>query len=155
MTAEPMGPLHSRLAMDHEELDTLLEQLIAAYETNDRDIAASAYKELEERLPAHLAAEESLLFPEFARVEPEETNLLRSDHQQIRDRVFELGIGVDLHQTRIGAIRELAQMLRAHAARENELLYRWADRVFSDPTRRPDLNVFFAHGRSPAAPVQS
>jgi hemerythrin-like domain-containing protein len=155
MTAQPMGPIQTRLVMDHEELDVLLDQLITAYETNDRAIAAAAYTDLEQKLSAHLDGEEQLLFPDFERSEPEETNLLREDHRRIRARVDELGVGVDLHSTRIGAIRELVQMLRAHVQRENALLYRWADRAFSDPAARAQLATFFAHGRSPVAPVQS
>jgi len=155
MTAEPMGPIQKRLMMDHEELDVLLEQLIAAYETNDREIAENAYEEFEQVLSTHLEAEEQLLFPDFAHSEPEETNRLREEHRRIRSRVEELGVGVDLHATRIGAIRELVQILRAHAARENALLYRWADRAFSDPAARAQLTTSFAHGRSPAAPVHS
>jgi hemerythrin-like domain-containing protein len=155
MTAAPMGPIQTRLVADHEELDLLLERLIAAYETNDREIAACAYRDFEEALSAHFEAEERLLFPDFAHQEPEETNRLREDHRRIRARVEELGIGVDLHATRVGAIRELAQSLRAHAARENTLLYRWADRAFSDPAARARLGTGFVHGRSPVAPVHS
>jgi hemerythrin len=155
MTAEPMGPIHARLVMDHDDLDAFLDQLIAAYETNDRDVAASAYKELEQRLATHFAMEEELLFPDFAKIEPAETAALRTEHQRIRTKLDELGIGVELHQTRIGAIRQLAQDLRSHAAREDALLYRWADRLYSDPTRRPTFEAFFVHGRSPAAPVHS
>lgn len=47
MTTDP-GPIQTRLVMDHEDLDVLLEQLIAAYESNDRAIAADAYAELEQ-----------------------------------------------------------------------------------------------------------
>ena len=152
MTADTMGPIHARLAMDHHDLEVLLEQLICAYETDDREIAAGAYAALEHMLAAHLEAEEQLLFPDFAREEPDEVRRLREDHRRIRMRVEELGIGVDLHATRIGAIRELVQLLRAHAARENALLYRWADRAAAD---RAELPAFFAHGRSPVAPVRS
>jgi len=154
MKDEPTGPIQRQLAMEHEELDVLLEELIAAYETNERELAERAYAKFERMLSAHLDAEEQLLFPDFARSEPGETNRLREDHRRIRARVEELGIGVDLHATRIGAIRELVQTLRAHAAQENALLYRWADRVFSHPAERARFTSFFAGERSPVAPVQ-
>jgi hemerythrin-like domain-containing protein len=155
MTAEPMGPIQSRLIMDHEDLDVLLDQLIAAYETNDREIAASAYAEVEHRLFAHFEVEEHALFPEFARTQPAETKRLLEEHRWIRARVEELGVGVDLHATRVGAIRELVQMLRSHASRENALLYRWADQTFSDPAAHARLATMFSHERSPIRPVQS
>lgn len=155
MTADPMGPIQSRLVMDHEDLDVLLDQLIAAYETNDREIAAAAYADFEQRLSAHFEAEEQALFPDFARTEPEETKRLSDDHRWIRARVEELAIGVDLHATRVGVIRELVQKLRSHASRENALLYRWADRMFSDPAAHARLGTMFSHERSPIPPVHS
>jgi len=54
--------------------------------------------------------------------------MLIEEHRALRKRLDELGIGVDVHQTNIGAIRELAAKLRRHAEREDALLYRWADR---------------------------
>ena len=151
MTSLSIPSIHGRLVMAHDELDLFIEQLIAAYGTNDRDAAATAYEELEARLRAHFAMEEEVLFPEFVEVEPRETDELRVEHTMLRARIDELAIGAELHQTRLPAIRELAQLLRRHAMRENELVYRWADRVFSDPARRPRLEAALLRPR-PAAP---
>ena len=151
MTSLTTDGVKARLIADHDELDAFLDQLIAAYQTGDRGAAASAYQELEARLKTHFSMEEGILFPEFARVEPREADELRAEHAAIRARLDELGVGVDLHQTRLPAMRELAQRLREHAARENEAVYRWADRVFSDPARREFLERALAHGRVSAA----
>ena len=154
MTPMTTEGVKARLITDHEELDAFLEQLIAAYETGDRGAAASAHKELEARLNAHFAMEEELLFPEFAGVEPREVDELRAEHTAIRALLDELGVGVDLHQTRLPAMRALAQRLRGHAVRENEAVYRWADRVFSDPARRASFDRAFAHVRA-AVPART
>lgn len=146
----PPGSVHARLLEEHEALDAALERLLAAYRTNDRDAASEAFGEFQCHLADHLDLEERLLLPELALVRPREAEQLRTEHRAIRQRVDELGIGVDLHVTRIGAIEGLAQMLRDHAAREDHLLYRWADQVFSDPAARPRLDTFLARGRSPA-----
>jgi hemerythrin HHE cation binding domain-containing protein len=114
---------------DHDELDMVLDHLIATYRCGDRDEVARAFTELEVRLAPHLEMEERLLFPEFARVEPAETAALRTEHDAIRARIGELGVELELHHSRLSTIEELALVLRRHAAREQALLYRWADKA--------------------------
>lgn len=133
-------------------MDASLSELIAAYESGDREIAASAFDRTEQEVRAHLAVEDQHLLPELARVDPSGANRLRGEHAALRGLLEELAVGVQLHQVRIGAIRELARRLRSHAEREDAVLYRWADRWFSDPLRRPLLAALFGHGRSPAPP---
>jgi hemerythrin-like domain-containing protein len=118
--------------MDHDELAMFLDHLIAAYRCGDRDEAARAFTELEVRIAPHLEMEERVLFPELARVAPAEVAALRAEHDALRAYMGELGIEVELHHSRLSTMEELARMLRRHAARENALLYRWADKAFSE-----------------------
>jgi len=141
MKERPQGSLRARLASEHDELDAFLDRLIAAFRTGDRGEAGDAYEELEWRLRDHFAFEEESLFEEFARTEPAETEALRREHVDLVARLEALGVGVDLHETRLGEIEELAQLLRRHATREDALLYRWADQAFADLDRRPDLGT--------------
>jgi hemerythrin-like domain-containing protein len=155
MRARPAeGSIHARLVKDHDDLDEMLESLIAAFKTGDWEAASATYADFEGRLTTHLRGEEELFFPDFAIVDPAEVAELREEHRKIRERVFELGVGIDLHQTRIGAILELADMLRRHAAREDAVLYPWANEAFAAAQASRFFN-FFTHGRSPVAPVQS
>lgn len=147
----PPGTLHTRLIAEHGKLDDLLDRLIAAYRTGDRGVAASSFAELEHHLEAHLAMEEQLLFPEFARFDLREADELRAEHRAIRSRMALLGVGVDLHLTRLPAIEDLALVLRRHASREDALLYRWADRELADPAHREALEQFFPPDPLPAA----
>lgn len=62
-----------------------------------RELAAAAYRELEIR---------------FSKDNPKETDALRAEHCALRAVVEELGIGVDLHHTRLLAIQTLAARLR-------------------------------------------
>lgn len=121
-----------------------------AFRSDDWKLASKTYAELERELSAHFQIEEEALFPEYCQTEPREAADLLDEHRAIRARVFELGVGIDLHQTRLPAIEELVTKLRRHAEREDALLYRWADRDFSDPARVENV---FAHGHSPVAPV--
>jgi hemerythrin-like domain-containing protein len=150
MTPSP----RSRFLADHEQLEVLLSALIAAFETGDRDIARETYRRFERELSEHLELEEQQLFPELEQSDPREVEDLRAEHRAIRARLDDLGIGVELHYTRLPQIRDLVEILHAHAAREDKVLYAWADRVFSDPTHASNLENFFTHGRSPAAPVR-
>ena len=146
------GSIHDRLLVEHARLDASLERLLAAYRTGDREAAAEAFGDFEDRLTDHFDLEERAVFPTFAEHEPREAAELLAEHAAIRARLEELGVGVDLHATRLGAIEGLAQLLREHAAREDRLLYPWADRTFSDPALRPYLDTFLARRRSPARP---
>lgn len=133
--------------MEHAEIATLLARLVAAAGSNDGEIAEEICNELRVRLSVHLDAEEQLLFPDFAQSAPEEMKRLREDHRRLRALVDELAVG--FHSAPLGAVSDLAQLLREHVDRENALFYRWVDRTFSVPT------TTFTRGRSPAAPVRS
>lgn len=119
--------LRALLARDHRRVQALLDGLLDDFEEDDRADLRDSWKRFEEGLSAHLAAEESYLLPQFARVEPEEAARLAADHDAFRARLAELGVGVDLHSVRLATVRELADALEAHARREDELFYRWAE----------------------------
>ena len=85
---------------------------------------------------SYLVFEDRELLPALARIDPEEAAALAADHQRLRARLTEVGVGVDLHATRAHDVRELIVDLGKHAWREGELMYRWAGDVFDEPTRR-------------------
>lgn len=101
--------------------------MVEAFDTGDHEVAREAFREFDRQLLAHLAMEEQTLLLEFAEISPIGAAQIVDEHRDIRSLVDELGIGTDLHITRAAAIRELADLLRAHARREDALLYRWAE----------------------------
>ena len=128
MTPAPdRSSLRDDLVRDHEAIDLALDRLVDAFETGDRDVARDAFREFDTRLSTHLTLEEEVLLPEFAELDPGEAAQLLGEHGVIRAMLEELGIGTDLHLTRVPAIRKLAETLRTHARREDALFYRWAD----------------------------
>jgi len=137
MTSAPIRAFHARLRVEHVEINEALERLIGAFETGDQEVARSAFRDFDQRLMAHLKMEDELLLPEFAGIDPAEAELIAADHRAIRAKIDELAIGSDLHLTRLPAIRQLAEVLRAHAQREDEVLYRWVDRSFGDQQLSP------------------
>ena len=112
---------------DHDEISVLFDDLLAAFRSGDRDEAAAMFTRFERRLAAHLALEDELLLPALRRADPGEADALATEHRAIRTRLTELGIGVDLHVTRATWVAEFVDLLRAHARREDALLYQWAD----------------------------
>jgi hypothetical protein len=61
---------------------------------------------------------------------------LLDEHAQIREKLTELGIDLELHCLGADRVKSFVDGLRAHAAREERLLYSWADRQFGGPARK-------------------
>lgn len=120
--------LRGELIRDHARLDHLFGELRAAFDADAREDAARLWAELDRGLTAHLDFEERHVLPAFRAVDPSEVEGLLREHDLIRHRLTELGIGVDLHSVRAEIVADFVALLRAHAHREDELLYRWAER---------------------------
>jgi hypothetical protein len=83
-----------------------------------------------------MAEEEHWLLPAFAACDAPEVACLLREHEQIRQKLLELGIGVDLHLTRAETVSAFVELLRNHARREGALAYRWAQRELPEAPRR-------------------
>ncbi len=129
MGPAPTALVGLRYAMvhDHSELAQNFERLIEACRAGACDDAAAEFAGLEHRLANHLAFEEEVMFPRFERVDAEEVAELTREHARIRRLTEQLGVDVDLHALRLAHAEDLVTLLRAHAKREDELLYRWAE----------------------------
>jgi hypothetical protein len=117
---------------DHERLDRLFRDLLAAFEADARVEAGQLWNEFDTDLRAHMQLEEELLLPQFAETHAAEALALVREHEQIREKLLQLGVGVDLHLTRFGQVEDFVRLLRGHAKREQELMYRWAARRLND-----------------------
>lgn len=128
---ESRDKLRDALTADHEALeerfDAMLEEMRAGTE---RDQSAE-FTRFEEALLSHFDAEEKHLLPIFEAHDPDLAAVIRNEHDEIRRRLRELGIGVDLRTVREETFRELVQLLRDHAARE-ETFYHFANRAASE-----------------------
>jgi hypothetical protein len=126
-TSDPAGrDLGELLKTDHERLETLFEGLLNAFEADARDDLRTLWSELDASLTAHMALEERVILPAFAKLAPDEAAALIGEHRQLRERLLELGVCVDLNAIRGELGRTFITELRDHARREAGLLYRWA-----------------------------
>jgi len=114
------------MTASHRHLDQVFSNLLGALEVNAPDVR-ELWTELDHGLAAHMEAEERYVLPVFARVDPDEAVALLREHGEIRQQLLELGVAVDLHSIRFEQSRRFIAALRAHADREDRLLYRWAD----------------------------
>ena len=111
----------------HEHLRDVATRLLAAVQANARADATTLWNELEHKLLSHMEAEERFVFPSFAHVDYNEARELLDEHGLIRQNLLELGVAVDLHYIRYARSQEFVDLLLRHAAREERLLYGWAD----------------------------
>jgi hemerythrin-like domain-containing protein len=122
------GTLRPLLVHDHQRLDALFVKLLEEFREGDPSDVRAMWARFEAGLSAHLDAEERHLLPLFARVEPGEAAGLLAEHAGFRKTLDDLGVGVDLHSVSTDVAQGFVEALRAHARREDELLYGWADR---------------------------
>lgn len=129
--AHPATDLYTFMVRSHQQLDALYGQLLEAMEADAPDVCA-IWTRFDHELLAHMEAEERFVLPAFARFDPNEAFSLLREHGSIREQLLEIGIAIDLHQARYARALELVERLRAHAGREDHLLYRWADQNLDD-----------------------
>lgn len=116
------------LGGDHRRLEKSFEAIVAASTYDDPDELAELWHGFERELVAHLDAEEAHVLPLFGKSEPQEAKEILDQHGQIRERLLTLAVDLDLHSLRPEQVRSFVGELRAHAAREELLLYPWAAR---------------------------
>lgn len=125
------------LMEDHARLARSLDELANAAEGALPDELIAVWRRFEAGLRAHLETEEEHLFP-LVKGDPELAEI-EADHAEIRRRLDELGLAVELHAVREERIDELVALLRAHAEHEDAWLYALADRRLAEPKRRTVL----------------
>lgn len=121
--------LEQRLLSDHRRLEQLCDALEEAFAADAREDTQQLWSELARGLEAHFTLEERALFPRYAHFDATETRALAGEHRLLRAQLEELGVALDLKLVRSSMAANFLAMLRAHAAREDAALYRWAAEV--------------------------
>lgn len=119
--------LAAALTKHHADLDQLFTRLLEAVRADARSDIESLWTEFDTGLRKHFAVEEALILPEFERLDRAEAQALRAEHDEMRKALDGFAVSVDLHLTRADAVDAFVAQLRSHAAREDQLLYAWAD----------------------------
>ncbi len=117
---------------EHAALEALCDDLTNRAESGDFRECDAVWDELTRRLEAHMDLEEKELFPRYAKLGPDQSETvaaLTAEHVALRSLVFRLGLAVQEQLLRLGDVEGLVAKLRAHAAHENQIFYRWAKSV--------------------------
>jgi hemerythrin-like domain-containing protein len=104
-----------------------------------RDVCARAHcdwqeldkvwDEFAQDVRAHLEFEETMLFPRLPADAPTVRALLdtlRAQHAEIRRQLEAIGVEIQLHGIRARTVDAFIELMRRHAALEDESLYPWA-----------------------------
>lgn len=142
-TATREASLYTYMIRSHRCLEDLFGQVLDAMGVEAPDLY-SLWTTLDRELRAHMEAEERFVLPAFARVDRDEAIAIVRDHGFFREQLLELGVAVDLHAIRFERSRDFIDRLRFHAAREERLLYRWADQHLG--SRAIEAALAFAAG---------
>jgi polyisoprenoid-binding protein YceI len=114
------------LISDHQHLEWSFEAIVKEAWRGDPADLSERWRNFERELLAHLDTEEEDLIRLFGEYQPLEARELMAEHQQIRVTATEMGIDLDLHCLRAARVQAFVDQLRAHAQREERLLYPWA-----------------------------
>jgi hemerythrin-like domain-containing protein len=118
--------LRAMLTRDHRELDQLFDALSNAVHADARDDTIRLWAAFDDDLCRHMALEEKYILPVLRQEDAVEAAQLSREHDELRAKLADLGIGVDLHQMRAETVSDFIAQLRRHAQREEALAYRWA-----------------------------
>ncbi|HTQ04732.1 MAG TPA: hemerythrin domain-containing protein [Polyangiaceae bacterium] len=141
MTTPLSTEVRHELSKQHAALEETLKRLNEAAACPDPRVLQQAWSSFEGDLLRHLELEENTVIPLYAAAHHDEAHALLSEHDRIRDVVFELGLRCDLHAVRRASIERLLRMLRSHAEREDASLYRFIDTHATVDTRRHLLRL--------------
>jgi hemerythrin-like domain-containing protein len=120
--------IRSMLSDDHQHLESLFRDVVATCQRGDPAELRGEWARFERELSSHLDLEEHEILPAFARAHLSEAQGIRDEHDAIRAALTELGVDLDLHCLRAERVEAFIQLLRAHARREEGVLYPWASR---------------------------
>lgn len=119
----------------HRRLDAQCHALVARADAGEHELGP-AWRRFEAELLEHFAAEEQHVLPSYAQHAPEDAGRLRDEHARIRALIAPIGLDIELRRPCAALLRVVSQALAAHAAREDALLYPWAQHHLPDDSQR-------------------
>ena len=122
---------------DHERLERAFQDIAERTATGEWRELDVAWDDFAKGLELHMRFEEETFFPALASWPGAamEIAALLEEHAEFRQRMGSLGVAIQIHEVRKDEIAELLSRLRAHAAREDRTLYRWAEEYRAQEAR--------------------
>ena len=124
--ATPVEKTDAGGLQDHDELETLFDQIMAEAKKADRSSLETAWTGFRRALLLHLQAEELLLFPDYSVDHPAEAAALNLDHAFFRACLDDFEVNLGHRLTDAPRVEAFIARLRVHARTEDRGLYAWA-----------------------------
>jgi hypothetical protein len=135
------------LLADGKRAEELLEQLLSQVRLGNPGDAFATWRTFVPALLAHLDAEEMYVLPSFENEDRVEHDRLHVEHAKVRRGLGEISVAFELRTARTGPLESFRTLLQDLAAREDGILYEYAERRLPIAT----VKALVAHLR-PAAP---
>lgn len=135
--AKERAALDTQMRREHERLDALYAQLRGAFAHGVGPETSRLWSELTAALEAHMAQEDRQLIPSVSEDDPEQARQLLREHDEVRQRMRQIGVGVELNVTSAEAIALFIHLLRSHARREEAMMFRWLSSGEAGLAKRP------------------
>lgn len=125
--------LRRALSAEHEYLDGLFERLLKCAHQDDRESLLPLWSVFERVLLDHIDWEEANILPKYRVDHPADADAILADHARFRTLVAEIGVAAELHLLREDMVREMIDLLRSHAMREDGQFHEWAEETLKGP----------------------
>lgn len=120
----------------HDEIEALCKALRVSVYADDPQDVITRYRMLEHAVLEHLRAEEDSILPAYGHHAPGDAAAIYATHDELRRRLFRIGVDAELHCARVQVVDDLIAALRAHAAHEDGEMYPWAEVNLPVSTKR-------------------
>jgi hypothetical protein len=145
--------LYAAMTFHHARLETSGRHVLSTLHLEGRAAAQRSFDAFRRELEAHLEAEERWVLPAFARVEPNASEDILTEHGQIREAAGAAERSFDDRTDGPGKapderpMHELLELLCEHCRREESNLYRWSETAIGEPESRAVLQKIEAAER--------
>jgi len=121
-------PIAVDLRQKQAHLDIILEALITAYREGSWSAVIEEWRYLEPSLRAQMDREEHDFLSAFRGVMRDDADELIAQHEELRDMLDVVGVGMDVHRVGVADLEALLTALREHTEHEEEHFYPWLDK---------------------------
>jgi len=130
---------------EHRACDNLFAEAEGAVIHGNFAAAETFFTEFSDQTLRHFHKEESVLFPTFEEVtgmRQGPTQMMRQEHEQIRELISRLGKAVEAKDkdTYLAVAEPLMILMQQHNMKEEQMLYAMCDRSIPDPSKEDTIS---------------
>ena len=133
----PIGTASERslalLLQQHEHVEDECRALLGSVYVDEPRLLDTHWASLEAQLLDHMAAEEELILPGYARDVPDDARTIRAGHDALRTLIAELSLEARRHAITVETVERLIVTLHEHTEAEGSVMYAWAETNILEP----------------------